>query len=231
MTDPAPDLRGDCPDDWDPRHWLAAQMINQGKTYEAVGAVVGVRRGTISGWVQKWRKRYGKKFLWQGRKAFTDEQRARAIEASSASTSAKWSTLREVAANENGVLAGAAREVAYQVLQIYLEERDRLLLLTPGDVYLLARSVEILERRADGLIGIPDATKAPLGRGRVSGDAEPSGKPPAGTLDALDGPQDDEEAATIAAAHAGLKAFLTVVPEDDDGGDDPPTETTGRKVG
>lgn len=211
MSELWPDLTGDCPDDWEPIRWVAAQAIHQGKTQRATAARLGVAPSTISRWKRQWKNRYGEDFLALDRARNLSGAREVAS-AYRLGTVGGWGDVRAAAAASNGVTADLARQIAQRRLQEILDDPVELSLLTVADLLTLAKIADMLERRADELINVRRGYGDPIETSGRLGD-EP--EVPEGILDGLDAPIGDEFEVYVKMAEENVTAFLHLVTENE----------------
>ena len=163
---PAPDLSGECPPDWQPRKWLAAQELAQGATSASVAELVGVKTRTIQSWKQQWREKYGegwiprpdplRRYKWNNsNRRLTDEARQLLLKAETVDSPGL------VAAAETRVLARESRVAALMLLQEILEDPLRRSQVTVRDVAALLGASRLLDAAAESMG--PKATPLPDG--------------------------------------------------------------------
>lgn len=180
-----------------PERWPAFVALHDpAERYEDAAALVNRSTGTISAWMQKWRRAYGPDFLRMERR--TAAQRGQ--EGGRRRQLARWVDARAEAAAEAGHLSRSIFELAQiwvdrQLQAIRLGQPSALDDLDMKDYLMMVRVGELAGSRADALAGVPHPDRA--GRALPSGfDGEGSGLPPEGLFDAFDEP------------HEGIRAVL-----------------------
>lgn len=196
------------------------------------GRKVDRKRSTISGWVMKWRRQYGTEFLRGGnrqRSTLTEEDQRRGRLSGAGVQRAGWEEVRALAATELASVAFTGAEVVRKGLEALLKDKDRLALLEPADMRHLTIVVEMLAKRADALLDIPDHKRGALERSRVPVGNQAS-QPPPGLLNRLEGSEVDEVAATQRDAIEAAEVFYLSLATSDGERVDPPIETTARQA-
>ena len=159
-----PDPAGAMPGDWRPIEWAAFLALSGGASYREAGESVGRARGTISGWVQRWRAKYGPEFCpVEGKTTLSPETRGPGSSAAGAVTAARWREVRELAAGRFGAVSEVALQHALDIMADIMADKDRRASLTMADVATLARVADLAARRADALADVVDPTRAFLG--------------------------------------------------------------------
>jgi len=208
VAEPWPDLKGPCPDDWDPLHWVAVQLIDgEGCTLRVVADRLGKSAGSISRWKRGWKDRYGDDFLAGDRGRSLE--RAREISADyTRDTVQGWPELRAAAAASNGIAASLSRKLAIVRVEQILADPEQIKLLTVADLFTLVKVADMLERRADELIDVR------RGGGRGAANPASGADAPDGFLDGLDVPVGEEASEVFAALAESASTFLHLVTDE-----------------
>jgi hypothetical protein len=152
------------PPGWDPLHWTVVTSIAVDKlSYSATAARCGRSPGWVSKVLQRLRRVYGPDFCPAAnpRTISAEDSRYGGLVAGR-SSSTRWTALREEAAGRYGETAVLASQAAQEALTLLLSDKERLKALSVREILDLARTGEVLARRADTLAGVPDVNRAPV---------------------------------------------------------------------
>ena len=151
ISSPTPD--GNVPDDWPLEWWEAFQALHGGATYAEAAELVRRSPSTVSRWVTRWRDQYGPEVFVSPREAtLTPEARAAGQQAGGAAQAVSWKARRLSEADRYGTTAALLVDVIDQALGAFTPER--IAEMTTRDVLDLARTAEILTKRADALADV-----------------------------------------------------------------------------
>lgn len=201
-----------------PEEWAAFVALAGGASLSKAGELVDRKRGTVSGWVTKWRARWGQDLLRNrstgGR---PPEQSALGVIRAGEETRKRWAEIREVSAQRFGILSEEALDASLAVIKDHLADPERRRLLTISDAVMLARIAELAAKRADVLADVIDPTKAHLAG--LAG--ERAGGQGAGLLAGLEAGPGAADGDTIAMLELVVDGFLHLVHGDGEGGAGP----------
>lgn len=161
-----PDPNGECPEDWRPCEWRAYGLLSSGVSYRETGrqCTPPVQAGTVSGWVSKWRAKYGRGIITSSRaNAFTPEARSAGAQAAGDVTAIRWAKRRHSESDEYGAAATSALELAARVVQRISDDEDAVAALEVDDALKLGRLADLFAQRADILAGIDNKGRIPVG--------------------------------------------------------------------
>ena len=141
---------GEIPEGWQPNRWAAWLALQDGATYTGAAEAAGVKRGTISRWVQDWRARWGDDIYQSPRAGTGPSPEAAAMGGTNAGlvSQARSADLRAVTAKQCGQAAAKAAEATEAALDALLADPVRLSRLEPKEILELARIAEVLNRAA-----------------------------------------------------------------------------------
>lgn len=185
MSDDLPDLGGPCPPGVNPRHWLAATLIDSGLSYKQTGQKLSppVVEGTVSRYIGQLRARFGPGFLRndERRTTLTPEARAKGRLIAADLNGTKWTEYRTAASEAYGMGAMVALEAAGEIAAEILGDPMRRQALGVSDVLALGRLSDLYSRRAEalaapvgGVVG-PPAPDVPKSGGALFEGWQPAG--------------------------------------------------------
>lgn len=209
-----PDPAGARPDGMRPEEWAAFVALSEGKSLAAAGRLVGRERSTVSGWVTKWRARWGDDLLRnRSAQARPPEQSALGVVRAGEATQKRWAEVRDAASGRFGLLADEALEAAMTVIRDTLADPDRRKALTMSDALMLARISDMAAKRADTLADVVDPTRSFLaGQGAGGGDG------PQGLLAGLETAPGAADGETLEMLEMVVDGFLHLIHGDGEGG-------------
>lgn len=195
--------------------WAAFVALSEGKSLAKAGELVDRQRSTVSGWVTKWRAKWGDDLLRNRGNGHVrpPEQSALGVIRAGEATRKRWAEVRDVAAGRFGLLSEEALDAALAVIRDHLLDEDRRKALTIGDALILARISDMAAKRADTLADVVDPTRTFLaGQGAAGGESGP------GLLAGLETAPGAADGETLEMLEMVVDGFLHLIHGDGEGG-------------